>query len=185
MSEPMLPLTAGQSGMWLAHQVDSSNPMYSIAECVEIDGPINPELFDQALHRLVDEVDALRVRFVPGAETPRQVVQTSLKWSVRHVAVEDPEQWMADEVAVPFDVTTSPLFTFALLRVTDTRWTWFIKLHHTIVDGYSSALFTARVADIYTALVAGSPVPPSPFGSLSDLVQADQDYRSATDLARD
>jgi amino acid adenylation domain-containing protein/non-ribosomal peptide synthase protein (TIGR01720 family) len=185
MSEPMLPLTAGQSGMWLAHQVDSSNPMYSIAECVEIDGPIIPELFDQALHRLVDEVDALRVRFVPGAETPRQVVQASLEWSVRHVTVDDPEQWMADETSVPFDVTTSPLFTFALLRVGDNRWTWFIKLHHTIVDGYSSALFTARVAEIYTALVAGSPVPPSPFGALHDLVQADEDYRSSTDFTRD
>nr|WP_033438617.1 non-ribosomal peptide synthetase [Saccharothrix sp. NRRL B-16314] len=192
MHESPLPLTAGQVGMWLAQQVDSSNPMYSIAECVEIRGRFAPALFDEALQRLVDEVDALRVRFVAGDGTARQVVEPVAKCPIRHADFGDAadpagaaERWMIAALSEPVDLTTGPLFTFALLRLADDEHRWFIKLHHSIADGYSSALFTARVAEIYSALVAERPCPPSPFGPLTELVAADVAYRESADFTQD
>ncbi|MGW3152629.1 condensation domain-containing protein, partial [Streptomyces sp. NPDC001177] len=53
------------------------------------------------------------------------------------------------------------------------------------MDAFGSLLITRRVADVYTALAQGRPVDPSPFGSLSDLVSADQQYRESAQFIRD
>ena len=59
-----------------------------------------------------------------------------------------------------------PLYTYSLIRLTD-REVWCIQLyHHLIVDGYSAAMISRRVADHYTALVRGSEVAPTRFGSI-------------------
>lgn len=56
-----LPLTAAQSGMWFAQSLDPLSPAQNTAECLEIDGPLDPELFAEALRRVTVEADALRV----------------------------------------------------------------------------------------------------------------------------
>src|SRR5206468_4017467 len=106
-----LPLTAAQSGMWLAQQVDPGNPMYGIAECVTIHGPVALGVFESTLRRLVAEADALRVRFAGVGEEVRQVVPATMDWSLRRVdlsAAPDPaaatEEWLAAAACEPLDV---------------------------------------------------------------------------------
>ncbi|WP_156207216.1 non-ribosomal peptide synthetase [Streptomyces lycii] len=68
-----LPLTAAQSGMWFAQALDPDSPAQNTAELVEIHGPVDPELFVRALHRVAGEADALRVRLVETPDGPRQL----------------------------------------------------------------------------------------------------------------
>ncbi|MFI6641778.1 amino acid adenylation domain-containing protein [Streptomyces sp. NPDC050504] len=187
-----MPLTAAQHGMWLAQQVDPDNPMYSIAECVEISGPVDTGLFEAALRRTVDESEALRLRFVAGAEGPEQSVVADLRWDLAapdFSAAEDPagaaESWMLARVREPVDLAAGPLFTFGLLKLADDRYTWFSRVHHTIVDGYSWSLIVARVAAVYSAYAAGKEPAPSTFGSFGDLVEQDTAYRASEQFAAD
>ncbi|QKV94271.1 amino acid adenylation domain-containing protein [Streptomyces sp. NA02950] len=189
---PHVPLTAAQSGMWLAQQVNPDNPMYSIAECVEISGPVDTVLFEAALRRTVDEADTLRLRFVPGAEGPRQIVQEAVDWPLHTLDVSgaaDPsaeaEAWMLARVAAPVDLSAGPLFTFGLITLAEDRYTWFSRVHHAIVDGYSWSLIVARVAEVYTALVAGDEPSPDRFGSVRELVAQDLAYRESERFAED
>ncbi|WP_432252538.1 amino acid adenylation domain-containing protein [Streptomyces sp. HNM1019] len=189
---PHLPLTAAQSGMWLAQQVNPDNPMYSIAECVEISGRVDPALFEAALRRTVDEADTLRLRFVPGPQGPRQSVEDAVDWPLHTLdvsAAQDPsaeaEAWMLARVAAPVDLSAGPLFTFGLITLAPDRCTWFSRVHHAIVDGYSWSLIVARVAAVYTALVAGEEPSPNPFGSVRDLVAQDLAYRESERFAED
>ncbi|WP_432587791.1 amino acid adenylation domain-containing protein [Streptomyces sp. HD1123-B1] len=189
---PHVPLTAAQSGMWLAQQVNPDNPMYSIAECVEISGPVDTALFETALRRTVDEADTLRLRFVPGDGGPRQIVQEAVDWPLHTLDVSgaaDPsaeaEEWMLARVAAPVDLSAGPLFTFGLITLAEDRYTWFSRVHHAIVDGYSWSLIVARVAEVYTALVAGEEPSPGPFGSVRDLVAQDVAYRESERFAQD
>jgi nonribosomal peptide synthetase DhbF len=39
--------------------LNTANRVYKIGECVEIDGPVDPVLFEVALRRVVGEVDSL------------------------------------------------------------------------------------------------------------------------------
>src|SRR5712691_4529399 len=62
--EDALPLSTAQLGIWFAQQIAPSSPAYNIGEYIEIHGSIDPLLFEQALRKVVIEVEALRVRIV-------------------------------------------------------------------------------------------------------------------------
>lgn len=44
-------LTGAQTGIWFAQRLDPDNPIYNTAEYIEINGPINIALFEEALLR--------------------------------------------------------------------------------------------------------------------------------------
>ncbi|WP_459751031.1 amino acid adenylation domain-containing protein [Streptomyces sennicomposti] len=187
-----LPLTAAQYGMWLAQQVNPENPMYSIAECVEIPGGVDTGLFEDALRRTVAETEALRVRLHDGPDGPVQSVADDLDWRLDTPDVSgaaDPvaaaEEWMLERVKAPVDLAGGPLFTFGLIKLADDRHTWFSRVHHTLVDGYSWSLIVSRVAAVYSALVAGQEPAPSRFGTLRELVDLDTAYRASPQFTED
>jgi nonribosomal peptide synthetase DhbF len=62
-----LALSSAQLGIWLAQKLDPSSPAYNIGEYLELNGPIDAGLFEQALRRVVSETDALRVHIADGA----------------------------------------------------------------------------------------------------------------------
>ncbi|MYW02256.1 condensation domain-containing protein, partial [Streptomyces sp. SID3343] len=182
-----LPLTAAQREIWIAEQrLGKGNRVFRVGEYLEIDGQVDPALFEQALLLVVADVDALHVRFVEERGEVRQVVRELGDWSLSRVdlsAEPDPEQaarrWLDTAVARPMDLAEDRLFEYALLRLGTDRFYWYQGYHHAVMDAFGSLLITRRVADVYSALVQGRPVAPSPFGSLSDLLDAEQEYRDS------
>jgi enterobactin synthetase component F len=181
-----LPLSAAQSGMWYAQALDPSSPALNTAECADIDGPLDPELFARALRLVVEEADALRARFVETPEGPRQLVsdEVELPFEVLDLRdADDPaaraEEWMRADLATPFDLTgAGPLFKQVLLRTGDERWLWYQRIHHLVMDGYGYTLLGRRTAEAYTALAGGGEPPARTFRPLAELVGADLEYRS-------
>ncbi|WP_238782632.1 amino acid adenylation domain-containing protein [Streptomyces monomycini] len=183
-----LPLTAAQTGLWYAQALDPASPAQNTAEYLEIHGPVDPALFSDALHQVVAEADALRVRIVETPEGPRQLPLTTgpapLPLHLADLRAEaDPDgaarAWMHADLAEPFDLAAGPLFAHALFRVGDTRWLWYQRVHHVVMDGFGYSLLARRTAEVYTALASGEPVGPDPFGRLTDLVADDAAYRAS------
>ncbi|MCX4587513.1 non-ribosomal peptide synthetase [Streptomyces sp. NBC_01481] len=188
-----LPLTAAQREIWIAEQrLGKANRVFRVGEYLEIHGQVDPVLFEQALLLVVAEAGALHVRFVEERGEVRQVVHELGDWSPSLVDLSeepDPERaardWLDAAVARPMDLAEDRLFEYALLRVDADRFYWYQGYHHAVMDAFGSLLITRRVADVYTALAQGRPVGPSPFGSLSDLLAADQNYRISDQFADD
>ncbi|MGW4896842.1 amino acid adenylation domain-containing protein, partial [Kitasatospora sp. NPDC004240] len=188
-----LSLTAAQREIWLAEQRSrTAIPGYRVGECLEIHGPVDPELFETALRRVVDEVDALHVTFVDDGEGPRQILRETWDWAPAHLDMSgEPApraaatEWMERDLMRPLDLGRDPLFGHALIRLSSTEFLWYLNYHHVVLDALSSALVRQRVADVYSALAEGGPVEPSPFGSLKDLVDSDAAYRASTDFTAD
>ncbi|MGW4319781.1 amino acid adenylation domain-containing protein [Streptomyces sp. NPDC004684] len=190
--EVELPLTAAQSGMWYAQALDPLSPAQNTAECLEIDGPLDPAVFAKALRQVVAESDALRVRVEDGPDGPRQYVRShvELPLTVRDVReARDPEgqalAWMRADLAEPFDLAAGPLFAHALFRVGDERWLWYQRIHHLVMDGYGYSLLVRRTAEVHTALARGERPPACRFGRLTDLVEDDAAYRASGRCAAD
>ena len=187
-----LPLSDAQLGIWFAQTIDPSSPAFNLAEYLEIGGPIDATLFETALRQVVNETEALRVRFVSGADGPRQVIGPPPDWSMAFIdvsAAADPqaaaEQWMKADLATPTDLTHGPFLTLALFKAAPDRFYWYSRYHHIVMDGFSFALLARRVADVYTALAAGRAVGASTFGSLAELLGDDVGYRASKRFEQD
>ncbi|NYV76462.1 amino acid adenylation domain-containing protein, partial [Streptomyces sp. UH6] len=189
----VLPLTAAQREIWLAEQSSRTPiPGYRVGECLEIHGPVDPELFEAALRRVVDEVDALHVTFADDGDGPRQILRESWDWAPVHLDLEaepDPRaaarEWMERDLARPLDLGRDPLFGHALIRLSATEFLWYLNYHHVVLDAISASMVRQRVGEVYSALAEAGAVPPCPFGTLRDLVDSDAAYRSSADFTAD
>ncbi|MEW1825903.1 amino acid adenylation domain-containing protein [Streptomyces sp. NPDC088196] len=192
ITETQLPLTAAQSGMWYAQALDPTSPAQNTAECLEIDGPLDPDVFAAALHRVTAEADALRVRVedTPGGPRQHLCAAVELPLTLRDLRdTDDPDEqadaWMRADLAEPFDLASGPLFRHALFRVGEERWLWYQRIHHLVMDGYGYSLLVRRTAERYSALAKGDEAGPRTFGTLADLVADDTAYRASDAFAAD
>ncbi|WP_241265745.1 non-ribosomal peptide synthetase [Streptomyces boncukensis] len=186
-SAEVLPVTAAQREVWLADaHYPRMRPALRLGEYLEIHGPVDPAMLEAALRQVVREADALRVRLVPGADGPVQVLERELPWALASVDVSgepDPDEsaraWVRDDMARPMDLAAGPLFSFALLKLAPDRFWWYHAYHHAATDAFGYSLVARRVAEVYTALANGRQAGPSSFGPLSALVQSDRDYHAS------
>ncbi|MFE9575500.1 amino acid adenylation domain-containing protein [Nocardia sp. NPDC006044] len=189
---PGLPLTGAQLGIWNAQRLDPESLSYMVGEVLEISAPetIDVTLLDTAIRRTIAETDTMRLRFSDTADGPRQQI-TDLEPELRplvdlrgetdpiaaaHRLVAAERERSATDCRAMVD---RQLYTYTLLRLTD-RDVWCIQLyHHLIIDGYSAAMVSRRVAAHYTALRRGSDAPPPRWGSFRALVEEDLEYRAS------
>ncbi|QLJ03491.1 amino acid adenylation domain-containing protein [Streptomyces sp. NEAU-sy36] len=190
--EQLLPLTGAQAGVWFAQAVEPDSPIFRAAEYLEIHGPVDPGLFERALRRMTAEADALHITFVDTEDGPRQRIGAEPDWRLRIVDVSgesDPrraaEEWMRRDLRRRIDLTGTELFTYALFRVARDRWFWYHAYHHILLDGVGAALLVRRVADLYSALVAGTEPEPGPFASVRTLLAEDAAYRASEEFTAD
>ncbi|QIS05495.1 amino acid adenylation domain-containing protein [Nocardia brasiliensis] len=193
-----LALTGAQLGIWNAQRLDPDTLGYLVGEVLEIAGPepIDLDLLDTAIRRTVAESDTMRLRFSEGPDGPRQRI-TNAPAQLRpvvdlrgeadptaaaHLAVEAERVRAARACRGMVD---RQLFNYTLLRLSDTE-VWCIQLyHHLIIDGYSAALVSRRVAAHYTALVRGTTVAPVRWGAMATLVAEDAAYLAGPEFEKD
>ncbi|MEU8515504.1 amino acid adenylation domain-containing protein, partial [Kitasatospora sp. NPDC048722] len=194
LQDVLLPLTAAQSGVWYAQQLNPQNTVFNTGEFLEIGGPVDAGLFEAALRRVVAEAETLRLRFT-GTETgpaARIVPAEELEWSLHVVDVSgeaDPwaaaRAWIAADFARPLDTEHDHLFLFALFKVAEDRHLWLHRYHHLLVDGFTVNMVARRTAAVYSALAAGEEVPESPFAPLGRLLAEKEEYRGSERRAAD
>ncbi|MFF8232305.1 amino acid adenylation domain-containing protein [Streptomyces caelestis] len=187
----LLDLTRAQRGIWYGQQLDPGNPAYNTGEYLEIHGPLDPELFETALRRVIAEAETFRLRFVETGDGPRCRVSPAVdcKPHLLDVSAEpDPqaaaEEWIRSDLATPADLTEGPLFTQALFKAADDRWFWYQRAHHILLDGYSYLLVFRQVAEVYTALAKGHDTAGS-FPPVHTLLDEETSYRAGQRFERD
>ncbi|MEC1580886.1 non-ribosomal peptide synthetase DhbF [Bacillus subtilis] len=185
-------LTGAQTGIWFAQQLDPDNPIYNTAEYIEINGPINIALFEEALRHVIKEAESLHVRFGENMDGPWQMINPSpdVQLHVIDVSSEpDPEKtalnWMKADLAKPVDLRYDPLFNEALFIAGPDRFFWYQRIHHIAIDGFGFSLIAQRVASTYTALIKGQTTKGRSFGSLQAILEEDTDYRGSEQYEKD
>ncbi|MGW3916692.1 AMP-binding protein, partial [Streptomyces sp. NPDC005070] len=188
-----LPLTAAQREIWLAEQrAGKALDAYRIGEYLEVHGPVDAELVETVLRRVVDEIDALHVTFVHDGQEPRQVVRAARDWEPTRLDLSsepDPRAaglaWMARDRMRSLDLARGPLFSLALISLSPEHHLLYQNYHHLVMDGFGLSLVRRRITRMYTALAAGGPLPPSPLRALDDLLRGDADYRASGQFTSD
>ncbi|WP_275562196.1 non-ribosomal peptide synthetase, partial [Streptomyces sp. 5-6(2022)] len=186
----LLRLTAAQEGMWFAQRLARDETAHWAVSFVEIHGPVDVDLFDQAVRQLLAEDGAARLRFVETPDGIRQRFGPAAPLRVVDISHErDPyaamRAWIRDDLARPVDLEHGPNHATALFRAATDHFYWAEAFHHCLHDAYANQLTAGRLAEIYTALVDGEPGTGTPLPAFHRLVDADQAYRASEAYARD
>jgi non-ribosomal peptide synthetase component F len=186
-------LTSAQLAIWHAQMLAPDNPVYNIAECLELDGEVDLDLLAASISRAVVEAESIRMRFCERDGVPKQYVEEhEPEIEVFDLTAEsrtaDPETvaraWMRSETLRPRPLTER-LYSVALFRVGPRRVLWYQSCHHIAVDGYGGSLISTRAAQIYTALRAGRDPSAEAFEPVSVLMDADRAYLGSAERAAD
>ncbi|CCK17745.1 Enterobactin synthetase component F, serine activating enzyme [Cronobacter universalis NCTC 9529] len=189
-----LPLVAAQPGIWMAEKLSSQTNAWSVAHYVELNGALDAPLLARAIVAGMMEADTLRMRFEERDGIVTQRFDASLTFAtpdiidLRREACPQAaaQRLMHADLEQDLRVTHgTPLAHHALLRVGETRWLWYQRYHHLVVDGFSFTAITRRIADIYRSLRRGDQPDASPFVPFKEVVEEYARYQASEACARD
>ncbi|RBM10740.1 non-ribosomal peptide synthetase [Streptomyces sp. PT12] len=132
---------------------------HPVAEVVEIQGPVDVTVLQDAIRRVVEEAAAMRLRatgeaagapaFTEGGGLPLTLVDLEGEADPAAAA----EAWIRAELAsAERDIRSAQ----ALLRLGPERHTWFHRHPRAALDAFGAALVSRRAAEVYTALIEGA-----------------------------
>ncbi|MFJ2768447.1 non-ribosomal peptide synthase/polyketide synthase [Streptomyces sp. NPDC087300] len=206
-------MSSAQEALWLAQELnpDVSN---NVAVCWDVRGGLDIEVLDTALRTVLAETDTVRVNFRrgEGGAGPRQTLRADAvdagtgadaidagtgevpdpaPFFVDVSAADDPRAAARDVVAecvrVPFDLAHDTLYRVGTVRRADGHHLLVLVFHHIVTDAYGViGLLSRRIAEVYSALLAGEPLPARPAAATPDaLVERDTRYRASARFAKD
>ncbi|KDO98233.1 gramicidin synthetase, partial [Mycobacterium avium subsp. hominissuis 3388] len=185
------PLTRGQLDIWLSQEAGFAGTQWQLGLLVKIDGKVHRDALEQAITQAVAEAEPGRVSFF---EVDGQVVQKPIDYPHVELAFHDLTDHAdpvaeAREMSSAIQRTPMPLngqmFKFVLFQTGHDEFYLFGCCHHIAIDGLGMALVCRRVATIYSAMVAGKPIPDAYFGTVQDLIDLESGYEASPDYAED
>ncbi|MFH7596930.1 amino acid adenylation domain-containing protein [Streptomyces racemochromogenes] len=187
-----LPLTPPQNGVWFAQQLDPTRLDYTIAEYLEIRGAVDPELLAEAVRTTVAGTETLCVRFAEVDGVVHQIPAGPPPLRIETVDVSghpDPdaesERLMRAELARPTDLASGDVCRYLLVRTGPAAYRWMQGYHHLVADGVTGSILARRTAQVYSALVAGEPVPAFESAPWQRIVAEEEEYAGSEQCARD
>jgi amino acid adenylation domain-containing protein len=154
-------LSPGQLLYWLGHQMAPEAPIFTIGARFDLPTAIDVEHFQRAHASLVADVDALHtvIETSDGAPVQRVIQAGGPRLDFVDLSAEpDPEASAAALVAArsqrPFQLDAPPVDA-CLIRLSPTRHTWFLAVHHAVCDAWSFPLLWQALAARYELSLAG------------------------------
>ncbi|MGH8084914.1 MAG: condensation domain-containing protein [Lysobacter sp.] len=195
------PLTAPQKGMWSGQQLDPSSSAFWTAEAIELDGELDRAALERAIVETLNACDALHMRYAADADGEVRQAPAARAVALPWVDLSDPDErggeasidhawqrardWMAVDLRAPAELGAGPLFATALIGLGPQRHLWFLRAHHIALDGFAYLLLIHRVAQCYSALRHGRPLPPARDWSLRSVIDEDRSYAQSPACERD
>lgn len=169
-TDDWVPLTLPQLDFWEEFACHPEEPLSTVAHYLDIEGDVNEDALLKAIAETVRESDVLSVRFRRGPEggQPRQRCAPEYAPEVAFVdlrSAADPhgeaKRQMDADLAQQLDLTADKVSAQVLYRITDTRYYWYLRAHHIIVDGYGMALIERRCGQLYGQFARGADAGPA------------------------
>ncbi|WP_186762744.1 condensation domain-containing protein [Lentzea tibetensis] len=192
MSAVRLGVTRNQRDLWAAEWRATDRRMHTVAQHVEIRGPLELTAFEDAMRQVLAETEAVRARFRDDGGEVIQEILPSVRWRLAVIDLSghsDPaaafDEWAEADQRAPILASDFPLFSTALLRLGSDHHRWSLRFHHMAMDAFSAALLLRRVADVYAARSTGGDAGPSPFRPIAALHEEQREYEESDRFAAD
>ena len=155
------PLTLAQESLWYFHQLVPKSPLYNLPEAFKLKGALDESALAEALDRVVQRHDALRISFhvVNGAPT-QQVQERSLVLQRLDLTTGSPDaqatelrRILTDEMRRPFQLSEELPIRACLIRLGADEHVLILTLHHIVADFGSVAVLHRDLEIFYRASI--------------------------------
>ena len=112
--------------------------------------PVDPDRFLHAVDAVVAKSDALRttIREIDGVPHPAIVANPPAPTRILRLDASELGRWIDERIARPIDLTTAA-YESVLIDHGANQYSWWVNVHHIVIDAASSANFFNAVADEY------------------------------------
>lgn len=184
-----LPLSLAQHEVWLDQRLWPDSGHLHIGGCCYPQGPLDLDCLQRSLDLMVAESEALRLmpdksgaqRLLPSVQAPLHRI--ALPGDVNPESFI--EQWWASEQQQRFQLDRELPWRLTLLSDGRELHALYLRFHHLVMDGWGTQRFLKRWTQIYSALLAGQPVPAYEGAAYSEYVRDSLAYRDSPQYGRD
>jgi len=161
------PVSYLQEQLWFLDQLVPGQSTYNVPSVFRLRGPLDLTALRRALTDIVDRHEALRTTLAVEDGEPHQLIAETGD-RPHHLVVDDltdvadpqarlteAEQRVQEEIRRPFDLAQGPLFRSLLVRLDDNAHLLAVTMHHIVSDGWSQAVLTNELSELYAAHHAG------------------------------
>lgn len=151
------PLSHAQEALWSLDR----NTTYKVPLCLRLQGDLDTSALRSALTVVVARHEALRTSVVTHPDGPMQevVAEVPVELSVVEVTGDDrlaaAKTLATERVAVPFDLSRTPLWRAALIKMTPDDHLFLFDAHQIVVDRWSLGVLTGELAEVYRSVRDG------------------------------
>ncbi|WP_232718593.1 non-ribosomal peptide synthetase [Gordonia metallireducens] len=178
-------LNAAQRALWFTQQAAPEVPI-NIAQYVEIDGPIDVELFLRVTSEVVRRAQFTQIRFEDTDDGLVGIYDPSLHYWADVIDLRDrpdphaaAEAIMREDCARPLDPRVDRTARGCLFRLGDEKFYVYNRGHHMLSDGVGGKDRMVEALAAYHAAVTGNALPPAKPVDLDLPARADDEYRAS------
>ncbi|WP_379133779.1 amino acid adenylation domain-containing protein [Paenibacillus sp. sgz500958] len=182
----LYPLTHPQKRIWYLEQIYPSTSLYNIGGPVRIYGGVDLIVLEQAIQAQIRRHEGLRLRILEHNGEAGQFVDDYVYEKLDFInfsTLSEPEEefyrWVNTEASRPFALYGERLFYFALFKLTETDFGYFVKFHHIIADGWSVQVIIEQICDTYMKLLNGGETEDLASPSYLEYIGHEQQYLSS------
>ncbi len=155
-----LPLSYAQRRLWFLDRFEADRTIYNYSLRVDLTGQLDVPILDRCIDEIYQRHDVLRTIFQGDGDQPQQIVAAHTGSPLRTVDYRDLPEADADKQAAreirrvvrePYDLSTGPLFRPTLVRITETRQSLILSMHHIVGDEWSMGVLFQELTALYRA----------------------------------
>lgn len=175
LADQRYPAAFAQQRLWILQSLEPTGTAYNLTAGFRVIGNLDIAALSRAATAICLRHEALRTRFaqvdgsvfqvVAAAGSPRAAPEftcTSLDIGGAQDAGAACEDFLADAMAVPFDLESGPLLRIKVGTLGAEDHTVVIVSHHIVCDGWSMGVVLADLSSLYRAQLLGTAEPPQP-----------------------
>lgn len=157
-------LSFAQERIWFLSQLEEQSVAYNVSVALRLTGSLHIEMLERSFNEIIRRHEVLRTTFITVGGKPVQVIAptldiripiTDLRQRSKREKEAEVQRLAFEEARCPFDLAQGPLFRAALLHLDEEEYVILATFHHSIFDGWSTAVFVRELVALYEAFSTG------------------------------
>ncbi|UAY69896.1 lichenysin non-ribosomal peptide synthetase LicA [Bacillus paralicheniformis] len=194
MGNTCYPLTHAQRRIWYTEKFYPGTSVSNLSGFGKLKSAsgIDSGLLTEAIRQFVRTNETMRFRLLfEGGDEPKQYIAEDEPFRIEYFdaseigGADGVLKWGQAEARRPLPLYESPLFKFAVVRISEEESWFFAKVHHIISDGISMTILGNRITDIYLKLAKGETGLEPVQSSFTEHIQSELEYENSKRFQKD